>query len=264
MNRIDQKFKDLKKKRKKAFIAFITAGDPDLRTTERLVLAFEGAGVDIVELGVPFSDPLADGPIIQASSQRALKKHVNLDQVLNVVARIRRKSSVPIALMTYYNPVFHFGEERFIKKAKFRGVDGIIIPDLPPEEAKSLIKIARAYNLATVFFVAPTTNKKRMPLILNASTGFIYYVSLKGVTGSSKVFSGENEHQINLAKKISPKPICIGFGVSTPEQVKSMARIADGVIVGSAIVNAIAQNRGKKQLVANVARFVQKLSRNLS
>ncbi|MBI3617251.1 MAG: tryptophan synthase subunit alpha, partial [Candidatus Omnitrophica bacterium] len=131
-NRIDLKFKELKKKKKKAFIAFITAGDPDLRTTERLVLAFEGAGVDIVELGVPFSDPLADGPTIQAASQRALKRHVNLENILATVKRIRQRSQIPIALMTYYNPVFHYGEERFARKAKTCGVDGIIVPDLPP------------------------------------------------------------------------------------------------------------------------------------
>lgn len=263
-NRIDQKFKDLKKKKKKAFIAFITAGDPDLRTTERLVLAFEGAGVDIVELGVPFSDPLADGPTIQAASQRALKKHVNLENILATVKRIRQRSQIPVAVMTYYNPVFHYGEERFARKAKACGVDGIIVPDLPPEEGHGLIRAARENGLVTVFFLAPTTTQRRMKHIVNASTGFIYYVSLTGVTGARQKLPRTITRQVKLARKLTHKPICVGFGISTPAQVKMVANVADGVIVGSAIVNAIAQNKGKKQLVANVARFVQKLSRNLS
>ncbi|MBI5024351.1 MAG: tryptophan synthase subunit alpha [Candidatus Omnitrophica bacterium] len=263
-NRIDVKFKELKKKKKKAFIAFITTGDPDLRTTERLVLAFEGAGVDIVELGVPFSDPLADGPTIQAASQRALKKHVNLENILATVKRVRQRSQIPIALMTYYNPVFHYGEERFARKAKTCGVDGIIVPDLPPEEGDGLIRAARENGLVTVFFLAPTTTQRRMKRIVNASTGFIYYVSLTGVTGARQKLPRTITGQVKLARKLTHKPICVGFGISTPAQVKMVANVADGVIVGSAIVNAIAQNKGKKQLVANVARFVQKLSRNLS
>ncbi len=264
MNRIDLKFKELRKKRKKAFIAFITAGDPDLKTTEQLVLAFEGAGVNIVELGVPFSDPLADGPTIQAASQRALKKHVNLENILATVKRIRQRSQMPIALMTYYNPVFHYGEERFARKAKACGVDGLIVPDLPPEEGHTLIRAARANGLATVFFLAPTTTPKRMKHIVNAATGFIYYVSLTGVTGARQQLPTSLTQHVRLAKRLTRKPVCVGFGVSTPAQVRMVAKVADGVIVGSAIVNAIAQNKGKKQLVTNVARFVQKLSRNLS
>ena len=263
MNRIDLKSKELKKRKKKAFIAFITAGDPDLRTTEQLVVAFEGAGVDIVELGVPFSDPLADGPTIQAASQRALKKHVNLENILAAVKRIRRRSEIPIALMTYYNPVFHYGEERFARKAKACGVDGLIVPDLPPEEGRSLIRAARQNGLATVFFLAPTTTRQRMKRIVNAATGFIYYVSLTGVTGARQELPASLTQQVRLAKRMTRKPVCVGFGVSTPAQVRQVAKVADGVIVGSAIVNAIAENKGKKQLVPNVGRFVRKLSQNL-
>ena len=181
MNRISAKFKELKKRRKKALIAFITAGDPSLSATEKLVFAFERCGVDIVELGVPFSDPIADGPTIQASSQRALTKGTNLKGILNCVKRIRKASQIPIALMTYYNPVFHLGEKNFVRLARQSGVDGVMIPDLPPEEARTLIKEARKNNLATVFFVAPTTTKERVKNIVSASTGFIYYVSLTGV-----------------------------------------------------------------------------------
>lgn len=263
MNRIDQKFKELHAHKKKAFIAFITAGDPDLKTTEQLVLAFGKAGVDIVELGVPFSDPLADGPTIQAASQRALKKHINLKSILAAVKRIRQKSQIPIALMTYYNPVFHYGEERFARKAKACGVDGLIIPDLPPEEGHNLIRAARQNGLATVFFLAPTTTPRRMKHIVNASTGFIYYVSLTGVTGARQQLPASLTQQVRLAKRLTRKPVCVGFGVSTPAQVRAVAKTADGVIVGSAIVNAIDKNKGKKQLVFNVARFVRKLSKNL-
>lgn len=264
MNRIDRKFKELKKKKKKAFIAFITAGDPNLRATEQLVLAFEDAGVDIVELGVPFSDPLADGPTIQASSQRALEKHVNLNDILAVVKRIRRKSQIPLALMTYYNPVFHYGEKRFAKKARACGADGLIIPDLPPEEAADLIACARGNSLATIFFLAPTTTPQRMRRIVKASTGFVYYVSLTGVTGARQQLPDTMRQQVRLAKRLTAKPICVGFGVSTPAQIRTVAKAADGVIVGSAIVNEISKRAKTKNLVPQVAGFVQRLVRSLS
>ena len=263
MNRIDRTFKELKRKRKKALIPFVTAGDPNLKITEELVLSFEQAGADIIEIGVPFSDPLADGPTIQASSQRALKKGVTLEKILTTVSRIRQKSQVPIALMTYYNPVFHYGEDKFIRNAKKHGVDGIIIPDLPPEEAQVLIKSAKSHDMATVFFLAPTTTKQRMKQIVKASTGFVYYVSITGVTGTNKKFAQENAAKIQLAKRLTNKPICIGFGVSTPAQAKSVSKIADGVIVGSAIVKQINKNKGKKNLVKNVTRFVWTLARGL-
>jgi len=263
MNRIDQKFRELKGKRKKAFIAFITAGDPSLRITEELVYSFERNGVDIIELGVPFSDPLADGPVIQASSQRSIKNGTSLSKILNTVKRIRQRSQIPIALMTYYNPVFYYGEAKFIKDAHKCGVDGIIIPDLPPEEADGIIKLARAQRLATIFFLAPTTTRQRMKRIVKVATGFIYYVSFAGVTGASKGFSNRNAVNIRSAKRATQKPVCVGFGVSTPTQVRSVAKMADGVIVGSAIVDRIDKNRGKKSLVTNVSRFVWTLAKGL-
>jgi tryptophan synthase alpha chain len=263
MNRIEAKFKELKKKKKKAFIAFITAGDPNLKITEELVIAFERSGVDIIEIGVPFSDPLADGPTIQASSQRALKEGVNLVKILNAVNRIRKRSQIPIALMTYYNPIFHYGEDKFIINAKTSGVDGIIVPDLPPEEAGDLIALARKRALSTIFFLSSTTTLQRMRSIIKASTGFIYYVSLTGVTGARKELSRSFIKHVRLAKRLTNKPLCVGFGISTEAQVKSVARIADGVIVGSAIINEIVKNTGKKQLVQNVTRFVQRLSHGL-
>ena len=258
-NRIDEKFKELKSQKKRAFIAFITAGDPSLKITEELVCAFEQAHVDIVELGVPFSDPLADGPTIQASSQRALKKGVSLKKILNTVKNIRKKSEIPICLMTYYNPVFHYGEKEFIEDAKSCGVDGLIIPDLPHQEAKTLISQAKKNEISTIFFLTPTTRGKRMKEIVKVSSGFIYYVSLTGVTGERNKLACDIAGHVKMAKKISQKPVCVGFGISTREQVKSISKIADGVIVGSAIVKEINKNAGKKDLVKKVSNFVSNL-----
>ncbi|MDP8211974.1 MAG: tryptophan synthase subunit alpha [Candidatus Zapsychrus exili] len=260
MSRIDRKFKSLKKENKKAFIAFITAGDPDIKTTEELVVSFERSGVDIIEIGVPFSDPLADGPTIQASSQRALKKGINLDKIFEVVKRIRKKTEVPIALMTYYNPVFYYGEVKFIEKAKEAGIDGIIVPDLPPEEAKVLIKEAKKKDISTIFFLSPTTSKKRIKIIVESSSGFIYYVALTGVTGARSEISSDLLVKIKEAKKYTSKPICVGFGVSNNFQVKKICKAADGVIGGSAIINEIIKNKAKKNLVRNVSSFVHKLA----
>ncbi|MBF0331676.1 MAG: tryptophan synthase subunit alpha [Candidatus Omnitrophica bacterium] len=260
MNRIDLKFKELRAVGKKAFIAFITAGDPDLETTEALVLAFEKAGADIVELGVPFSDPQADGPTIQAASFRSIQKGTTLVKILKTVKKIRERSSIPIALMTYYNPVFHFGDRKFVEQAKAAGVDGVIIPDLPVEEASELCRYALAADLSTIFFLAPTTSDDRMKVAVNAATGFIYYVSVAGVTGSKAVVPSEIAIKIRTARRLSDKPICVGFGVSTPEQVHALAAIADGVIVGSAIVKEIEKHAGAKDLVDQVSAFVKKLS----
>ena len=263
-NRIDHKFQTLRTHKKKAFIAFLTAGDPSLKITEELVLAFERSGADIVELGVPFSDPLADGPTIQASYQRALKNNVNVSSILKTVQNIRRHSQIPMALMSSYNPIFHFGEEKFVREAKASGVDGVIIPDLPLEEAKSLIKIARREDFSTIFFLSPTTTSSRMQKIIPASTGFIYYVSLTGVTGSRRELPPDLLKNIRTAKTLTAKPVCVGFGISTPGQVRDVSSISDGVIVGSAIVQEIQKNSGRKDLVVNVARFLGKLVNGLA
>ena len=263
MNRIIQKFQQLKKGKQKAFIAFITAGDPSLNTTEELVLSFEKCGVDLVELGVPFSDPLADGPIIQAASQRALQKGVTLDKILSIVERIRKRSQIPLALMTYYNPIFHYGEEQFIKDAKKVGVDGLIVPDLPPEEAKNLIRFAKKNRLSTIFFLSPTTTAQRRKMIVHASTGFIYYVSITGVTGTQKMLPSSVIANVRLAKRLTKTPICVGFGVSTTQQVKDIGRVADGVIVGSSIVQEIERQRSRRNLVQNVSHYVARLVKSL-
>jgi tryptophan synthase alpha chain len=256
MNRIDQKFIELRKAGKKAFIAFITAGDPDLAATEKLVFALEEAGVDIVELGVPFSDPLADGPTIQAASYRSLQKGTSLAKILQLVKRVRQRSDIPIALMTYYNPVFHFGEKAFVAQAKAAGVDGVIIPDLPLEEAGNLRGLALKADLATIFFLAPTTAKERMAPVIKAATGFIYYVSIAGVTGSQKAVASQIAQRIRIVKTLTQKPVCIGFGVSTAEEAKAMTAAADGVIVGSAIVKEIEKYSKAKDLSARIRDFV--------
>lgn len=256
MNRIEKKFKALKKNRKKALIAFVTAGYPSLSVTEKLILEFEKRGVDIVELGVPFSDPMADGPIIQESSQAALKKGVSLRDILELVKKARENTGIPICLMSYYNPIFCFGEESFAKKAAQAGVDGVIVPDLPPEEAQGLIRAALKNKLDTVFFLSPTSTKERVEKIVKVSRGFIYYVSLTGVTGPRRVLASDFAQKIRLIKGRTKKPVCVGFGVSNPEQAREINKVADGVIVGSAIIRKIKDNIGRPDLVKRVGSFV--------
>ncbi len=263
MSRIDKKFAQLKAEGKAAFIAFITAGDPDLATTEKLVLAFEKSGVDMVELGVPFSDPLADGPTIQAASQRSLARGTTLVKILALVKRLRQKTQMPICLMTYYNPVFHFGDEAFVAQAARAGVDGLIIPDLPPQEAGSLIKAARKEDLATIFFLSPTTAHGRIAMVDHASRGFIYYVSIAGVTGARTGLPAKLVQNLKEIKRRVSKPLCVGFGISNKKQVRQLARVCDGVIVGSAIVKEILKNQRRPDLVARVARFVRSLANHV-
>ncbi len=260
MNRIDKKFIQLKRQGRKAFIAFITAGYPDLPTTAKLVIELEKRGVDIIELGVPFSEPLADGPVIQEASGYSLKKGTNLLKILDLVKKSRKHVSLPICLMTYYNPVFCFGDKRFIDKATACGVDGVIIPDLPPEEAKDFIYYANKKGLSNICFVAPTSSNARIKLIAKADKGFIYYVSLTGVTGSRDNLSADLKANLLRIKKITSKPVCVGFGISSAAQVKEVSKISDGVIVGSAIVKQIKENIGRSNLVQRVGSFVERLN----
>ncbi|MFC1621713.1 tryptophan synthase subunit alpha, partial [Candidatus Omnitrophota bacterium] len=230
MNRIDKKFKELKKNRKKAFVAFIMAGDPSLSATKKLIIELEKSGADIVELGVPFSDPLADGPTIQRASERALKSKATIDSVSNLVRDIRSQTQVPIAFLTYYNLIHHYGLERFTQKAKSCGVDGVIIPDLPPEESQELRRIAKKKNFSIIHLAAPTSSRQRLKKIADASTGFIYYVSLTGTTGARKELPKELSVSLKAIKRVTRKPVCVGFGISRPDQVKLVSKLADGVI----------------------------------
>lgn len=259
MNRIDQKFRALRRENKKAFIAFITCGYPNLSVTEKLILKFAKIGVDIIELGVPFSDPLADGPIIQEASGAALKRGVNLHDILNLVKRVRKDIDIPLCLMTYYNPVFCFGEDNFARKAAAYGVDGIIIPDLPPDEGDAFIRLANKFNLDTIFFLSPTSTRERIKFVSGVSRGFIYYVSLTGVTGPRQNLPKDLINNLKGIKNLTDKPVCVGFGVSRPEQVKAIYKISDGVIVGSAIIKKIRENIDKPDLVKRVGKFVSGL-----
>jgi len=238
-SRIEKTFKRLKKEGKKAFIPYIMAGDPSLQMTKDIVLLFEKCGADIVELGVPFSDPLADGPTIQRASERALKNGVTLRKVISLVKDVRQKTQIPIVLMTYYNPVFKYREDDFIRDAKDAGVDGVIVPDLPPDEAEDFIKISKKTNLNTIFLLAPTSTEDRIKKVIRASSGFIYYVSITGITGAALLLDGSMEVSISNIKKYTDKPIAVGFGVSTPLEATAVAKVSDGVIVGSAIVKRI-------------------------
>jgi tryptophan synthase alpha chain len=258
MNRIDSVFKGLKGKRA-ALIPYIVAGDPDLKATEDMILKLAESGADIIEIGVPFSDPLADGPTIQAASQRALKKGVTLKDIFPMAERLKGITT-PLALMTYFNPVFQYGLKAFAEDCNRCGIAGVIIPDLPPEEAGSWIQEASPFELGTIFLIAPTSPPERIGLASRLSRGFIYYVSVTGVTGARKALPEELGPAIRLIKEQSQKPVAVGFGISTPEQVKEVSRIADGVIVGSAIVKMIEENQKNPDLVNRIGGFVSSLA----
>ncbi len=259
VNRIEKKFRELKKKNKKAFIVFITAGFPNFRITRRLVLELENSGADLIELGVPFSDPLADGPVIQESSRASLEAGTTLTKILTLVKSLRKQTQIPLCLMTYYNLIFCYGKRRFLKMAHSSGVDGIIIPDLPPEEDRDFILNCRKYNIDTIFFISPTTSIKRTQFINKFSRGFIYYISLTGVTGARQKLPADLIRSIKAVKKYVNKPLCVGFGVSRPKQVSQIFSLADGVIVGSAVIKKIQENLYRTDLVKRVGRFVRYL-----
>lgn len=256
MNRIDRVFNKLKKNRKKALITYITAGFPSIEYTHDIIRILSSQGVDILELGVPFSDPIADGPTIQRASEQALKNGINLKGILQFVKKIRKDIEVPIVLMGYYNPFLAYGIERFTKDAAESGVDGLIIPDLPPEEAEALVRHARRQKIATIFLLAPTSTGKRVRHVLRFSKGFVYYVSLTGVTGSRKTLPNGIKENVRRIKKLTKLPVCVGFGVSRPSQAKMLAKFADGVIVGSAIIKIILDAKNKKEALENIKNFI--------
>jgi tryptophan synthase alpha chain len=251
---ITETFRRLKDEgNKKAFIPYIMAGEPSLASTVDLVLELEDMGVDIVELGVPFSDPVADGPTIQRAAMGALGRGVTLRRVLDTVKVIRQKSRIPIVLMTYFNPVLRFGLANFIGAALEKGVDGIIIPDLPPDEETDFTASCHREGPDTIFLLAPTSTDKRIGLVARESRGFIYYVSLTGITGANIAIGEPLKAQIEKIRAKSKKPVAIGFGVKTPEEASMAAAIADGVIVGSAIVKAVGDGHGVfKKLVKSL------------
>lgn len=256
MRTISQVYKNLKASGRKALIPYIMAGDPNLSATKKYIAVLEEAGADIIELGVPFSDPLADGPTIQRSAERAIRKKVTLRKVLRLVSEIRKSTDIPIILMTYYNPVFKFGTRAFVKAAVKAGVNGMIVPDLIPDEADDYIKEARKYKLDTIFLLAPTSTLDRIRKVINASTGFIYYVSITGTTGARLSINKKMKSTLESIKRITNKPIAVGFGISSPKEASSVSVLADGVIVGSAIVKLIAQGKDIKKFVRGLRKAI--------
>ena len=262
MNRIDARFGTLRATGQKGFIAYISAGDPNLRATAELARAFERVGVDIVELGVPFSDPLADGVVNQLASERALRGGTTLSGVLKTVASLRRDGCrIPIVFYAYYNVLHHYGLKKFVRDASSSGVDGVLALDLPPEEARTYEVLLKRAGVHPIYLVAPTTPGSRVRQIVGHASGFIYYVSREGVTGMQKTMSASIHPMVATIRRCSKTPVAVGFGISTPEQARRVAREADAVVVGSAIVNQLARHGQDRQLPAKVARFVAPMVR---
>jgi tryptophan synthase alpha chain len=242
VTRIGERFASLARDRRKAFIAFVTAGDPSLDRTVEVAAALEEAGVDVLELGVPFSDPLADGPVIQRASDRALRQGTRLASVLDAVRRIRARSELPLLLFSYVNPVLRYGLDRLAADAAAAGVDGVLVTDLPPEEGAEWVAGARRAGIDTVFLAAPTSPEARLKRVADCSRGFVYAVSRTGVTGERDALSGDAAGLVGRLKALTGTPVALGFGVSTPEQVRAAAEVADGVVVGSAIVRFLEED----------------------
>jgi tryptophan synthase alpha chain len=259
MGRISQTFERLRHVHERAFIPYVTAGDPDLEMTKTLVREMVRRGGDLIEIGVPFSDPLADGPIVQRASQRALQAGTTLRKILRMVRELRRDVDAPLILMTYYNPVFRYGEEAFVADALDAGVDGMIVPDLPPEEAQMLIGLTADTPLDMIFLAAPTSTAARVSMVSEVSRGFIYYVSRLGTTGVRDRLADDLGLMLGKVRASTAKPIVVGFGVSTPEHVRLVAEMADGVVVASAILKLMEDFQGQEDRLERVGDFVAAL-----
>jgi tryptophan synthase alpha chain len=261
MSTITEVFAECRQAKRSAFIPFLTAGDPDLETTGQLLQALVVGGADIIELGVPFSDPIADGPTIQRSSRRALEGGIHLSDILRLVARHRDRLGVPIVLFTYYNPIHARGVESFAEQAASSGVDGVLCVDLPPDEADDFIAALDRHGLDTIFLLAPTSTKDRVQKVVESSSGFVYYVSRTGVTGARQELPKELLKECKrLRRRTGELPLAVGFGISTPRQVAQVAKVADGVVVGSALVQLVEEKTGDPDLVAAVERKVRELT----
>lgn len=265
--RISARFAALKAQKRGAFVTFVTAGDPDIETSARILAGLPKAGADIIEIGMPFSDPMADGPTIQAANLRAFKAGITVPKILEMVRGFRaHDNETPIVLMGYYNPIYIYGAENFLRDARSAGVDGLIVVDLPPEEDAELCDPALRHGLNFIRLVTPTTDAERLPAVLRNASGFLYYVSVAGITGSKQASAASLRQAIDTLRRSTDLPIAVGFGISTPEQANAIAEFADGVVVGSAIVNRIASNLDDKGnansgLVEDVLGFVKTLAR---
>ncbi len=259
MTRITERFNQLKREGRKAFIPYITAGDPDLATTEKLILALADAGADVIELGVPFSDPMADGPVIQRASERALKTSIGVADILPIVERVRQTCDVPILLFTYFNPLLQFAQNDLGVRLKAAGVDGVLITDLIPEEADAFVAEMRAAEIDTVFLAAPTSTDERLNQIGRYSSGFVYVVARTGVTGMRASVATEVESLVARVRAQTDLPVAVGFGISTPEHVQDVWRYADGAVVGTRLVLEIEQQAASPDLVERIAQLVRTL-----
>ena len=259
MNRIEETFASLKAAGRKALIPYIMAGDPDLETTAALVVELDRRGADLVELGVPFSDPIADGPTIQRAALRALDHGTTLRDIVDTVGSIRKRSAIPIVLMTYYNPVLAYGIDAFCRDAARAGVEGVIVPDLPPEEGDELSVASARHGLTVVFLVAPTSTAARIELVNRHTTGFVYCVSLTGVTGARGKLADGVDAFMAQVRSHTDRPLGLGFGISSPEQACEASRLADGVIVGSAIINVMEEHAGAPDMLRSVGDYVATL-----
>jgi len=263
MGRIGEKFESLRARNEKALIVYLTAGDPSLDVTKNLIFCLEAAGVDTIEIGVPFSDPTADGPVIQAASQRALQTGTALQDVLDLVAEIRRTSQIPMLLFGYFNPIFTYGVEKFAKATQKAGVDGVLVVDLPPEEAQELRTYTDPAGLDFISLVAPTTGKDRLKNILKTATGFLYYISITGVTGTAAPKIGDIAREVTKIRELTKLPIAVGFGISNAAQAKEIGALADGIVIGSALIKLIDENRDNDNLVKIVSDYAKAIKKAL-
>jgi tryptophan synthase alpha chain len=259
MRRIGACFRELRARGEKALVPFVTAGHPDLATTGDLVLALEDAGADVLEIGVPFSDPIAEGPTIQRSSERALAQGVSLRRILELVKGLRARTELPLVLMGYANPFYALGEDACAAALGEAGVDGIVVPDLPPEEGAGLFAKANERGIDGILLAAPTTRPERAAWLARRTRGFLYYVSLTGVTGARSELAADLEQGVRRVRESSDVPVCVGFGVSTPEHARAIARFADGVVVGSALVARIEEAKSRPAALEAATRFVREL-----
>jgi tryptophan synthase alpha chain len=263
LQRLAEVFARLRREKRKALSVYIMAGDPNLAFTERLVPELAAAGADLIELGFPFSDPVADGPVIQAAGQRAIHNFSGLDDYLGLVERIRGRTQVPLVCMTYYNPIFRYGEKKFLERGRAAGLDAVIIPDLPLDEGHDWRDLCVAQGVAPVYLEAPNTTPEHAKEIAKASQGFIYLVSLKGVTGAEKGLGENLEQRIERLRAVVDTPLLVGFGISTPEQARRYGQVSDGVIVGSIVVKQIEQARSESAGLKAVVDLVKKLRAGL-